>query len=55
MRFLRSFLMLFLRYDGGHQIRQQESAMKDDLKDCLTDLEYAKIRLHQLIRKAVTD
>jgi hypothetical protein len=29
-------------HDGGHQIRQ--SAMKDDLKNCITDLEYAKIR-----------
>jgi hypothetical protein len=28
-------------HDGGHH---QESAMKDDLKNCITDLEYAKIR-----------
>jgi hypothetical protein len=29
-------------HDGGYK---QESAMKDHLKNCIADLEYAKIRL----------
>jgi hypothetical protein len=41
-------------HHGGHQIRQQESAVKGDLNNCITDLEYGEIRRRQSTRRAVT-
>jgi hypothetical protein len=32
---------------GGGRVRQQEPAMKDDLQNCIADLQYAKMRCRQ--------